>query len=105
MIKVGSKRRRTQAQIQDAYSQQLCDDINARDNVVKLSESELKVIELEKQLAQVMDENEKGIYAGGWIQEQLDQKNLGLTSDNKLIITTGANTITNGDDLMDGSNL
>ena len=32
----------------------------------------------------------------------MDKKNIALTDDNNLIITTSVNTIANGDDIMDG---
>lgn len=51
----------------------------------------------------MLEKNEKGIWAGEWLEEQIEQKNIAVTSDNQLIITTGVNTIANGDDLMDGN--
>ena len=47
MIKVGSKRRRTAAEIRDAYTAQQFDDIDARDTKVKYTEAEKKIADLE----------------------------------------------------------
>ena len=82
MLKIGTKRRRTAAQIEADYNQQRFEEIDARDSKVKLSEKDQKIADLEAELARVLEKNEKGIWAGGWLEEQIEQKNIAVTSDN-----------------------
>ena len=59
---------------------------------------------LEEKLALKEAESENDHLAANWVNEQIQKKNIAITEDQQLIITSGANTITNADDLMDGDN-
>ena len=105
MLKAGSKRRRTQAQIQSDYDQKQFEEIDARDSKVKFTDAQKEIAELKAQLQAERQLKNQGEYAAQWVQEQMNKKNIALTDDNNLIITTSANTIRNGDDIMDGDDL
>ena len=69
MVKIGSKRRRTKAEMEEAHTQRLYEDITAKDNEAKLKEKEEEVKMLQEQLNSLARMNEKGIMAGQWMEE------------------------------------
>ena len=87
MVKIGSKRRRTKAQMDEAHIQRQFEDITAKDNEAKLKEREEEVRMLQEQLNSLAQMNEKGIIAGQWMEEQIALNNIEPLDDGKFVIT------------------
>lgn len=76
LLKAGSKRRRTQAEMKDQYEQKQLEDVQNREYEVRLSDSTDRIAALEQQLMEMQEENEKGEMAKNLMQGMLDKGEL-----------------------------
>ena len=101
LLKAGSKRRRTQAEMKEQFQMEQLEEMEARDKEAQISEQQRQIQELQQQMTQMEQYAQTNEYAKDVVTDLVKKGVLEAKGDNEVVLSQGPNIIGNRDDQMD----
>ena len=100
LLKVGSKRRRTQAEMKEQYHMEQLEEMEARDKDAQIAEFQKQIQEMQQQMVQMETVAKTNQYSRDVVTKLVSQGVLEVKGDSEVVLSQGPNIIKNADDLM-----
>ena len=100
LLKVGSKRRRTQAEMKEQYHMEQLEEMEGRDKDAQIAEFQKQIQEMQQQMVQMETVAKTNQYSRDVVTNLVSQGVLELKGDSEVVLSQGLNTGRNPDKLM-----
>ena len=98
LLKAGSKRRRTQAEMKEQFQMEQLEEMEARDKDAQIAEFQKQIQEMHNQMVEMETVAKTNTYAKDVVTNLVSQGVLEVKGDSEVVLSQGPNIITNADD-------